>query len=230
VSDASFAVRAGEVVGMAGLVGSGVDDISKVLFGTVELKSGRVLIDGDSLDRPDPHELLRRRVAVLPSSRTLRSVAGLTVRENLTLSRLEPLWRHGRLQLREERQEVAELTEQFNILPRQPERLLSTLSGGNQQKVSVARWLRTEPIVMVLDEPTQGVDVGGKQEILELLREAARNGVAVLICSSDLEELEAVCDRVLIMRKGTITKELTGAELNRETIAEECYVDAPAHV
>ncbi|HUA03964.1 MAG TPA: sugar ABC transporter ATP-binding protein [Solirubrobacteraceae bacterium] len=230
VVDASFAVRAGEVVGAAGLVGSGVNDISKVLFGTAELYSGRVLIDGKPLDQPDPHELLKRRVAVLPSSRALRSVAGLTVRENLTLSRLEPLWHRGRLQLQRERQEVAELTERFNILPRQPERLLAQLSGGNQQKVSVARWLRTEPIVMVLDEPTQGVDVGGKQEILELLREAARDGVAVLICSSDLEELEAVCDRVLIMRKGTIRKQLTGAELNRETIAEECYVDVPANV
>lgn len=230
VVDASFTVRAGEVVGMAGLVGSGVNDIPKVLFGTVELTSGRVLIDGQSLDHPDPHELLRRRVAVLPSSRALRSVAALTVRENLTLSRLEPLWRRGRLQLRQEREEAAELTERFNILPRQPERLVSQLSGGNQQKVSFARWLRTEPIVMVLDEPTQGVDVGGKQEILEMLREAARNGVAVLICSSDLEELEAVCDRVLIMRKGVVQKELTGAELNRETIAEECYVDVPANV
>ena len=230
VVDASFAVRAGEVVGMAGLVGSGVNDIPKVLFGTVELTAGRVLIDGQPLDHLDPHELLRRRIAVLPSSRALRSVAALTVRENLTLSRLEPLWKRGRLQLRQEREEAAELTERFNILPRQPERLVSQLSGGNQQKVSFARWLRTEPIVMVLDEPTQGVDVGGKQEILEMLREAARDGVAVLICSSDLEELEAVCDRVLIVRKGAIRKELTGAELNRETIAEECYVDVPANV
>jgi ribose transport system ATP-binding protein len=228
--DASFAVRAGEVVGMAGLVGSGVNDVSKVLFGTVELKSGRVLVDGQTLEHPDPHELLRRRIAVLPSSRTLRSVAGLTVRENLTLSRLEPLWRRGRLQLRQERQEAAELAERFNILPRQPERLMTQLSGGNQQKVSFARWMRTEPVVMVLDEPTQGVDVGGKQEILELLRNAARNGVAVLICSSDLEELEAICDRVLIMRRGALRKELSGAALSRETIAEECYVDVAADV
>jgi ribose transport system ATP-binding protein len=154
----------------------------------------------------------------------------LTVRENLTLSRLEPLWRRGRLQLRQERAEVAEITRRFNILPREPERILGQLSGGNQQKVSFARWLRIDPVAMVLDEPTQGVDVGGKQEILDLLRQAARDGVGVLICSSDLEELEAVCDRVLIVRGGSIGNELSGAELTRETIAEECYVDVHAGV
>jgi ribose transport system ATP-binding protein len=228
--DASFAVRAGEVVGMAGLVGSGVNDISKVLLGTAELTGGRVLVDGVELDRRDPHELLRRGVAVLLSSRALRSIAGLTVRENLTLSRLEPLWRRGRLQLRQERAEVAEITRRFNILPREPERILGQLSGGNQQKVSFARWLRIDPVAMVLDEPTQGVDVGGKQEILDLLRQAARDGVGILICSSDLEELEAVCDRVLIVRGGSIGNELSGAELTRETIAEECYMDVSAGV
>ena len=223
---ASFSVRGGEVVGMAGLVGSGVDDVSKVLVGSVELRTGAVRIDGEELSRREPYELLLRHVAVLPSSRTLRSVAGLTVRENLTLSRLEPLWRHGHLQLREERAEVAEIVRSFNILPREPERLIAQLSGGNQQKVSVARWLRIEPVVMVLDEPTQGVDVGGKHEILELLRKAARNGVGILICSTDLEELEAVCDRVLIVRGGTIRGELTGSDLNREKIASECYLDS----
>lgn len=228
--DASFAVRAGEVVGMAGLIGSGVNDVSKVLVGTAELTAGQVLVDGVELDRRDPHELLRRGMAVLLSSRALRSIAGLTVRENLTLSRLEPLWRRGRLQLRQERAEVAEITKRFNILPREPERILGQLSGGNQQKVSFARWLRIDPVAMVLDEPTQGVDVGGKQEILDLLRQAARDGVGILICSSDLEELEAVCDRVLIVRGGSIGNELSGAELTRETIAEECYVDVQASV
>jgi ribose transport system ATP-binding protein len=227
--ETSFAVRGGEVVGMAGLVGSGVDDISKVLVGSLTLTAGTVRIDGDELTRREPYELVLRRVAVLPSSRALRSVAGLTVRENLTLSRLEPLWRRGRLQLGEERAEVAGMLETFNILPRQPERLLSQLSGGNQQKVSVARWLRIEPIVMVLDEPTQGVDVGGKHEILELLRTAAQRGMAILICSTDLEELEAVCDRVLIVREGQVRSELTGSALSRERIASECYVDSGAN-
>jgi ribose transport system ATP-binding protein len=224
--NASFSVRAGEIVGMAGLVGSGVDDVSKVLVGSVVMTAGVVRVDGEELRRREPHELLRLRIAVLPSSRALRNVAGLTVRENLTLSKLEPLWRRGRLQLGEERAEVAEIVENFNILPHEPERLIAQLSGGNQQKVSVARWLRTEPIVMVLDEPTQGVDVGGKHEILELLRKAARGGMGILICSTDLEELEAVCDRVLIVRGGTIRRELAGSDLDRETIASECYVDS----
>jgi ribose transport system ATP-binding protein len=230
LTDADFRIDAGEVVGMAGLVGSGVDDVSRVLIGSIALSSGRILVDGSELVRRLPHELLARRVAVLLSSRALKSIAKLTVRENLTLSGLGPLWRRGRLQLGEERAEAARLSERFNILPRSPERMLEQLSGGNQQKVSVARWLRIEPLVMVLDEPTQGVDVGGKQEILDLLRQAAQGGVAILICSSDLEELEAVCDRVLIVRAGAIAGELSGADLTREAIAEQCYLDAVANV
>jgi ribose transport system ATP-binding protein len=228
---AELAVHAGEIVGMAGLVGSGVHDVIGLLLGTVELEHGSVSVEGQRLARLGPHEMLRRRVAVLPSSRALKSVPTLTVRENLTLPHLAPLWRRGQLQLREERRLARELTERFNVLPRDPERVLATLSGGNQQKVTVAKWLRTEPRVMVLEEPTQGIDVGGKQEILELLRDSARRGLAVLVCSADLEELELVCDRVLVIRRGRIGAELTGAAITRETIAQECYTEADlAHV
>ncbi|HEV7753933.1 MAG TPA: sugar ABC transporter ATP-binding protein [Baekduia sp.] len=221
--DASFAIRRGEVVGMAGLVGSGVGDVPALLLGRVAKASGQVHIEGDAVDELGPRALLARHAAVLPSARALKSILPLSVRENLTLPDLSPLWRGGRLRLRGERAEAAELMERFDVRPRQPERVLGELSGGNQQKVAVAKWLRTNPRLLVLDEPTQGVDIGGKEEILRLLRAAADDGVAVLICSSDVEDLTPVCDRVLIVRGGRIGTELTGSDLTTETIAQECY-------
>jgi ribose transport system ATP-binding protein len=220
---ATFAVAPGEVVGMAGLAGSGVHDVARVLLGRIALEAGSVLADGEVLA---PDQLIRRGVAVLSSERGLKNIATMTVRENLTLPELEPLWRGGRLRLREERAVARDLIRRFGVRPAEPEKPLMELSGGNQQKVAVAKWLRTKPRLMVLDEPTQGVDVGGKAEILELLRAAARDGVGVLICSSDLEDLEIVCDRVLVVREGRVGGELSGAQITRERVSEECYRDA----
>jgi ribose transport system ATP-binding protein len=220
---ATFAVAPGEVVGMAGLAGSGVHDIARVLLGRIPLEEGSVLADGEALA---PDQLVRRGVAVLSSERTLKNIPTMTVRENLTLPQLEPLWRGGRLRLREERAVARDLIRRFGVRPAEPEKPLMELSGGNQQKVAVAKWLRTKPRLMVLDEPTQGVDVGGKAEILELLRAAAGDGVGVLICSSDLEDLEIVCDRVLVVREGRVGGELSGAQITRERVSEECYRDA----
>ncbi len=220
---ATFGVARGEVVGMAGLAGSGVHDVPRVLLGRVPLERGSVLADGEALV---PDQLVRRGVAVLSSERALKNIATMTVRENLTLPELRPLWRRGRLRLRLERAVARDLIRRFGVLPAEPEKPLMELSGGNQQKVAVAKWLRTNPRLMVLDEPTQGVDVGGKAEILELLRAAARDGVGVLICSSDLEDLEIVCDRVLVVREGRVGGELAGAQITRERVSEECYRDA----
>jgi ribose transport system ATP-binding protein len=221
--DATFAVAPGEVVGMAGLAGSGVHDVPRVLLGRVPLRDGSILAEGRALA---PEELVKRGVAVLSSERVLKNIATMTVRENLTLPQLAPLWRGGRLRLREERAVARDLIRRFGVRPAEPEKPLMELSGGNQQKVAVAKWLRTQPRLIVLDEPTQGVDVGGKAEILELLRAAAGDGVGVLICSSDLEDLEIVCDRVLVVREGRVGGELTGAQITRERVSEECYRDA----
>ena len=118
-----------------------------------------------------------------------------------------------------------ELIERFGVTPHDSERTVARLSGGNQQKVSIAKWMRTAPRLLVLDEPTQGVDVDGNAEILNILREAASSGVAILICSSDLEDLAQVCNRVLIVRGGRIGSELTDSDITEERIAEECYRD-----
>ncbi|HTT96090.1 MAG TPA: sugar ABC transporter ATP-binding protein [Solirubrobacterales bacterium] len=227
---ADFTIRTGEIVGVAGLAGSGVHDIPGVLLGRVPVESGHVVVAGRVIDDPDPAKLRPLGAAVLPSPRHLKGIPDLTIRENLTLADLRPLTRGWNLDLRRERREAAEIVERFDVKPRQPEQPLAELSGGNQQKVAVAKWLRIEPDLLVLDEPTQGVDVGAKAEILDLVATAAADGLAVVLCSSDLDDLEAVCSRVLVIRGGLIATELTGRRINRKTITEECYRSEKARV
>jgi ribose transport system ATP-binding protein len=228
--EAEFVVRTGEIVGVAGLAGSGVHDIPGVLLGRVPVESGHVVVSGRVVDDPDPAKLRPLGAAVMPSPRNLKGIPDLTVRENLTLADLGPLTRGWNLDLRRERREVDEIVDRFDVKPREPERPLAELSGGNQQKVAVAKWLRIEPDLLVLDEPTQGVDVGAKAEILDLIATAAADGLAVILCSSDLDDLEAVCSRVLVVRRGRVATELTGERINRETITEECYRSEKAGV
>ena len=224
--DATFAVRSGEVLGMVGLAGSGVHDIVGVLLARVPLRGGMIRAGDQQVPDPGPGRLREHGIAALPSERALKSIQELTVRENLTLPQLDPLFKGLRLRRSLERDIAVRLIKQVDLRPADPEKPVVELSGGNQQKVAVAKWLHTSPRVLVLDEPTQGVDVGGKDEILQLLRSAANEGVGVLLCSSDLEELEVVCDRVLVIRDGGIRAELTGADITPERISEECYRDA----
>ena len=223
LNDASFAVRSGEIVGLAGLAGSGVHDVPAVLLGSLEIEAGSVRVHGEVIEDPEPEGLRNRGVAVLPSARDLKGIADMTIRENLTLSDLKPITRGITLDLGGERREVRNLIKRFDIKPAEAEKPLGELSGGNKQKVAVAKWLRVDPDLLVLDEPTQGVDVGAKAEILDLVADAASQGVAAVLCSSDLDDLAAICSRVLIVRGGSIAAELTGDRINREAITEECY-------
>ncbi len=228
--EADFVIRTGEIVGVAGLAGSGVHDIPGVLLGRVPVAGGHVVVGGRVVDDPDPAKRRPLGAAVLPSPRDLKGIPDLTVRENLTLADLGPLTRGWSLDLRGERREVAAIVDRFDVKPQEPEKPLAELSGGNQQKVAVAKWLRIEPDLLVLDEPTQGVDVGAKAEILDLIATAAAEGLAVVLCSSDLDDLEAVCSRVLVVRGGRVAAELTGPRINRKTITEECYRSTKAGV
>ncbi len=230
---ADLAVRAGEVVGVAGLSGSGVHDVPRTLLGASRVTAGQITVDGAAVGDLGPTALARLGVAVVPAGNHRKRIAGLTVRENLTISDLGPFWSAAHFDHRAERAEARELLDRFGILPPEPERPIELLSGGNQQKVYVARLLRTRPRLLVLEEPTQGVDVGGSADILRFIVDAAReHGVGVLLCSSDLEDLAGVCQRVLAFRAGRIAAELVGAEATREAIVEECYLaeGGPIHV
>jgi ribose transport system ATP-binding protein len=221
--DATFSVHGGEIVGLAGLAGSGFEDVVRVLHQRTPVRAGRIEAAGVPITGSPPHELARRGLAVLPSERILKMLPSMTVRENATLPSIRRFWRGGRLRLREERAAADEIVKEYQVQPARREARIEELSGGNQQKVNIARWLRTDPELLVLAEPTQGVDIGGKGDILDLLRGAAARGAGVLICSSDVYELEAVCTRVLVLREGRVAAELSGSRLIAQQISHKCY-------
>ncbi|SFU10425.1 monosaccharide ABC transporter ATP-binding protein, CUT2 family [Geodermatophilus amargosae] len=214
-------VRPGEVVGIAGLTGSGRESIAGAIAGQLHL-SGTVAIDGRSVRPGDPAASLARGLAYAPAERrrdALLSTA--TLRENLTIADIRSISRRGRLSRRLERKDAQKWMKVLDVRPPMSERVIDQFSGGNQQKVVLGRLLRTGPKVLVLDEPTQGVDVGAKATIHDLVVGAASAGAAVIVCSSDVEELVQVSTRVLVFRRGRLGAELTGPHLTVERIEEE---------
>jgi ribose transport system ATP-binding protein len=177
----------------------------------VRSRKGEVLLEGSSIPPDDPKKSMNAGLALIPADRHKGLVAGLSVAENLTLANLADVSSKGRLNRRAERREVEHWMEHMNIQPRRPGATLSTLSGGNQQKVLLAKWLRLAPKALLMDEPTRGVDVGAKADIYAAIRRAAAERTAVLVASSDPDELSLICDRVMIMRDGVVVTELPGS-------------------
>jgi ribose transport system ATP-binding protein len=210
----------GEVVGLAGLIGSGRSTVLRALFGLVPLRSGEFHVGGAPRAPRSAAEAVAAGIAYVPENRQEDAVfPDLSVVENLSLTVLSDYWHRGRLNRRRERRDAQRLAESFAITARSQAAPLRSLSGGNQQKVVLARWLRRRPRVLLLDEPTQGVDVATRVEIYESIHAAVADGAAALLVSSDFEELARVCDRVLVLRKGTVVAEARGAELNADHIA-----------
>lgn len=226
VRDVSLSIRPAEITGVAGLLGSGADDVPYLLFGAAASDAGTLTVAGwhTALPRLKPFGALRHGVAMVPADRRRDGIAPtLTVAENATVLVSERYVRFGRIQARRVRALVRQLLERFDVRPRDPGATLSQLSGGNQQRVVLAKWLEIKPRLLLLHEPTQGVDVAARAAIYRLVREAAAGGMATLWVSSDFEELAAVCDRVLIMADGCIRSELAGAGLTEDTISSAVY-------
>lgn len=214
-------VAAGEIVGVAGVVGSGRDELPYAIAGAVERSSGRVMVDGAVLSEPGTGAAKRAGIGLVPGNRRRGSaVEEFLVRENLTLPSLyrQSLLRPIRKQ--EEIARVREWLERLEVRPADPSWPYAHLSGGNKQKVIVGKWLETRPSVLLFDEPTAGVDVGAKEAIYEVIRRQAQDGLAVLLCSSDLEDFEHVCSRVLVFRRGHVAGQLSGTEISHEAILE----------
>ena len=220
VRGVSLTVRAGEIVGLSGVLGSGREDLNALLFGLHRPAGGRVTLSGAPLPAADVTAAIERGVAFVPADRhRLGAVLTMSMRENLTLPRLRARWRRlGAIALAAERREARGWADQVGLRPPEPERPLAAFSGGNQQKVVLAKWLRTSPRLLLLDEPTQGVDVGAKAAIYRLVRQAAAAGSAVLVSSSDAKELAALCDRVLLVEQGQVGGELSGAALTEAAL------------
>jgi ribose transport system ATP-binding protein len=228
VQGVTVAVRQGEILGVAGISGSGRDDLNQLLFGSVSMTSGEVAIGGHRYRQLTPGVAIAAGVAYLPADRrTLSAIPSLTVRENVTLPKLGKR-SLGWLGSRSERRDVDEWLRRLQVKPADSDRPFATLSGGNQQKVVLARWLRCGSRVLLLDEPTQGIDVGGKRAIYDALGDAARGGAAVVMSSSDAEELAEVCDRVIVLRNGRITAALDGLGLRADAIVAETLREGEA--
>jgi ribose transport system ATP-binding protein len=220
VRDVSFDLHRGEIVGVAGLDGSGREELPYLLFGASPITNGELAVGATVHRRLSPAKAIAAGLALVPADRAKQgSTPEFSLRENLTLPRI-PMGRWRRLSRRTEQREVSGWLERLNVVPPDPEAALATLSGGNQQKVVLARWLRCDPDVLVLDEPTQGVDVGAKAAIYDLIAERTRNGTAaVLIASTDYEELAAISDRVLVLHGGRVTAEIHRDQLSSEAIS-----------
>ncbi|MEN2736382.1 sugar ABC transporter ATP-binding protein [Microbacterium sp. X-17] len=221
VRDASFSLRRGEIVGLAGLMGSGRTELARALFGIDRANAGEVLVNGRPVVLSSPKRAIASGLALVPEDRREQGlVLDHSVRENLLLPLLDEV-RHGPLlSTAESRRLSASLIERLRIKVSHPGRPVRLLSGGNQQKVVIAKWLGTEPDVLILDEPTAGVDIGTKSEILDRVRDLAASGKAVIVISSEYPELLAVSDRILIIREGSIVRELPRGDVPDEETLE----------
>jgi ribose transport system ATP-binding protein len=219
----------GEIVGVGGLIGSGRSTLLQALFGIRPLESGEIQIDGEPRRIASPPDAMAAGLAYVPEDRQ-RDAAfpELTVSENLSLTVIPDYWHRGMLNRRREHRDTLRLFDSFLITAESDAAPLRSLSGGNQQKVVLARWLRRDPRILLLDEPTQGVDVGARAEIYELVHRAVAGGAAALVASSDFEELARVCDRVIVLRKGVAVAELSGDDLDADRIARLANAEATA--
>jgi len=217
--DISFHARGGEVLSFSGLVGSGRTELAESIFGFLPAVSGEIHVFGKSCHIDSPQAAMALGIGLLPEDRKINGVIDtMVVRENTSIAVLPKLSKFGFVNKREENKLVKRFVNVLNIKTQTVEESVTNLSGGNQQKVILARWLATQVKVLIVDEPTQGVDVGAKAEIHKLLRELADQGVAVIVISSDLPEVLSISDRVLVMQVGKLTGELQSSEVSEEKI------------
>lgn len=220
-SDISFTLHTGEIVGLTGLVGAGRTEVARAIFGADVLEQGTIHLDGKAIEVGSPRDAIAHGIGFLTEDRKHQGlVLGMTVAENTTLANLKALAGRFLMNRRQERALTEEYIKELKIKTPGTGQIVQNLSGGNQQKVVLAKWLFTKSRVLIFDEPTRGIDVGAKVEIYKLMNELVRQGVAILVISSELPEVIGMCDRVLVMHEGRIAGEVAGAEATQERIME----------
>jgi ribose transport system ATP-binding protein len=217
LNGASVEVKAGEIVGLAGLMGSGRTEFARVLAGMDRPTGGRLELEGKPVVFRSAEKAQKSGIALIPEDRREQGlVLEHSVSDNLTLPVLDRIMAGALVNTRKARELTRKLVGEYSIKVADPDRPVSQLSGGNQQKVVIAKWVNTGPRVLVMDEPTAGVDIGTKTEILEMIRGFASRGNAVIFISSELPELLAVSDRVVVFREGRTTREIPRADISSE--------------
>ena len=222
----SLALRRGEILGLTGLIGAGYDAVPALVYGARKATAGKLRLGARMLRLPEmePPEALSRGIVYLPADRLgAAGVGSLPVADNVAMPVYDRLRRAFGLTSAAIEAHAAGLGARAGVRPNAPALPLSALSGGNAQKALLAKWLQVEPQLMLLDEPTQGVDVGARQDIWDALDRAAEGGAAIIVGSTDYEQLAQLCHRVLVFARGRVVEELTGARLTKEAIAEACF-------
>jgi rhamnose transport system ATP-binding protein len=214
-TDISLTVHAGEIVGLAGLVGAGRTEVARALFGLLPLDSGAIFVEGKQVNLTNPQAAMRHKIALVPEDRQQQgALLPWTLSQNTSLASLSKTW----LKPKTENALTETWRERFGVRCQSVEQNLSELSGGNQQKIVLSKWLATNPKILILDEPTRGVDVGAKATIHEEIRKLTSEGLGVLLISSDLPEILALADRILVMREGKIVQEMPASEATPENV------------
>jgi rhamnose transport system ATP-binding protein len=217
--DVSFAVHAGEIVGFAGLVGAGRTEVARVLFGIDRRDSGTVRLGGNVVDFSSPSAALHAGIAYLPEDRHQQGlVLDFSIAQNVTLPILPRLFPRLLIRASAERRVAHEYTKQLNVRMTGVDQLAGSLSGGNQQKVVLAKWLASAPKVLILDEPTRGIDIGAKVEVHRIISELAASGLGIILISSDLPEVLAMSDRILVLHEGRVTAEIPHDRATEERV------------
>lgn len=219
IEDVSFSVKKGEILGLAGLVGAGRTEVADAIFGASKLDRGEIHLEGKPIQIDAPGDAIRHGIGYITADRKLDGLLlSKSIKENISLASLSRLSRLAFIKWRTERAEAHRYTELLQIKTPGIQQLAMNLSGGNQQKVVFARWLLVHAKVLILDEPTVGIDVGAKQEIYRLINNIAEDGRCVIMISSELPELLGMCDRILVMHRGRVTRELSRDEATQEEI------------
>jgi rhamnose transport system ATP-binding protein len=219
VQDISFSLRKGEILGIAGLVGSGRTEVALTLFGMTPATSGEISLNGKKVEIRSPRQARDLGIAYVPEDRGLQGlVKPMAIRKNVSMATIDRLSKGIFIRAAEEAKKATDAVKRFGVRCRNIEQAVGELSGGNQQKVVIAKWLETQPQILILDEPTRGVDVGAKAEIHTIMGELVRQGVSILMISSELPEVLGMSDRVLVMSGGRITGEIDRADATPERV------------
>jgi ABC-type sugar transport system ATPase subunit len=225
-ADINFTLHKGEILGITGLVGAGRTEVCKTLFGVETRDSGDVLLEGKAVVFENTTQAVKAGISFVPEGRQTEGlVLANTVEENITVNSLDQLInRLGVIKKKEQRARAKKYIEMLKVKPPYPEMNVSKLSGGNQQRVVIAKWVASDPKVLIIDEPTNGVDVGAKEEIHNIMRELAKRGIGIIMVSSDLPEILAVSDRILVMRRGRIVAGFAGGNTTQEEIMHKAIL------
>jgi len=225
--DVSFTVRAGEIVGLSGLVGSGRSETAQVIFGITPAESGEIRINGKKVNIKHPRHAINHGIAYVPEDRGSQGlIREMTLRENASLAIMDKIANNGFINQKQEQKMAGDVIKKLEVQAYSTEQIANKLSGGNQQKIVIAKWLASNPKVLIMDEPTRGIDVGAKSEIHRRMSKlAVEDGIAILMISSELPEILGMSDRILVMREGRIVAEYHRDKADQETIAAAMMTD-----